>query len=185
VPGHAAGSACAFENEGGKISQALDGGADFVQGYFVLHCVGAGAGAFNFYVNSLGDFRSWEVGTFTMVAAAGSVGVDYFPGTPQQGAPPAAACNVAPDIVSAFFEGIVLTVTVETATGGAAPYPTLVTDDFVRTFRLDFDTSTVQPRTIDGVACDLPLAAQLSLHLTQTAADYAYDPNAPRDCNAP
>ena len=152
VPGHAAGSDCAFENEGGKIFQAVDGGADFVQGYFVVRCMDAGAGAFNFYVNGLGDFRSWEVGTFTMVAADVSVGVDYFPNTPQQGAPPAAACNVTPDIQSAFFEGIVLTVTVETATGAAAPYPTLVTDDFVRTFRLDFDTSTAQSRTIEGAA---------------------------------
>ena len=156
-----------------------------MQGYFALRCVDAGAGAFNFYVNSLGDFRSWEVGTFTLAAAPTSVGVDYFPNMPQQGTPPAAACKLTPDILSAFFEGIILTVTVETATGGGAPYPTLVTDDFVRTFRLDFDTSTVQPRTIKGVACDFPLAAQVSLHLTQTAADYAYDPDAPRDCNAP
>jgi hypothetical protein len=180
VPGQTAGSDCAFQNEGGKILPDLDGGADFVQGYFALRCVGAGAGAFNFFVNSLGDFRSWSVGTFTIVATPEAVGVDYIPNTPQQAAAPAGTCNPA-----AHFDDIVLTVTVETATGGAAPYPTLVTDDFVRTFRLDFDTSTVQPRGNDGADCDLPVAAQVSLHLTQTAADYVYDPNAPHDCNAP
>jgi hypothetical protein len=179
VPGHSAGSDCAFANESGKIFPPLDGGADFVQGYFTLRCVGAGAGAFNFFVNSLGDFRSWSVGTFTMAAPQNAVGVDYVPNTARPAAAPP-ICNPA-----AWFDGIVLTVTVETATGAAAPYPTLVTDDFVRTFRLDFDTSTVQPRDNDGAACDLPVAAQVSLHLTQTAADYAYDPNAPRDCNAP
>jgi hypothetical protein len=180
VPGQTAGSDCAFENESGKISAALDGGADFVRGYFAVRCVGAGAGAFNFFVNSLGDFRSWSVGTFTIVATPDSVGVDYFPNTPQQAVAPAGTCNPA-----AWFDDIVLTVTVETATGGAALYPTLVTDDFVRTLRLDFDTSTVQPRGNDGADCGLPIAAQVSLHLTQTAADYVYDPNAPRDCNAP
>jgi hypothetical protein len=180
VPGPAADSGCAFQNEAGKVARALDGGADFVTGYFALRCVGAGAGAFNFFVNSLGDFRSWSAGTFTILAARGSVGADYFPNTPQPGAAPAGACSPA-----AWFDDIALTVTVETATGEAAPYPTLVTDDFVRTFRLDFDTSTVQPTGNDGTACDLPVAARVSLHLTQTAADYAYDPNAPRDCNAP
>jgi len=174
VPGHTAGSDCAFENSG-KISPGLDGGADFVQGYFALRCVGAGAGAFNFFVNSLGDFRSWSVGTSVIVAPPDSVGADYYPNTPQQAPAPAGTCNPA-----VHFDDIALTVTVETATGGAAPYPTLVTDDFVRTFRLDFDTSTVQPRGNDGAECDLPFAAQVSLHLTQTAADYTYDPRTPR-----
>jgi hypothetical protein len=178
VPGDTAGSDCAFQNESGKIFPPLDVGADWVQGYFALRCDGGRAGGLDFYVNSLGDIRSWPVGTFTIVAPPDSVGADYSPNTPQQA--PAGTCNPA-----AWFDDIVLTVTVETATGGAAPYPTLVTDDFVRTFRLDLDTSTVQPRGSNGVACDLPLAAQVSLHLTQTAADYAYDPNAPRDCNAP
>ena len=72
-----------------------------------------------------------------------------------------------------------LTVVVENATGTAAPYPTLVTDDFVRTFRLEFDTSSVTPRMSGtGKACDFPVTEQVSLHLTQTAADYVYDPHA-------
>ena len=72
-----------------------------------------------------------------------------------------------------------MTVTVETATGGPAPYPKMVTDDFVRTFRLDFDTATA---TSAGQPCDLPVTGKVSLHLTQTAADYVYDPDAPCLC---
>ncbi len=180
APGQTANSDCAFENASGKIFPAGDGGADFVQGYFALRCVGAGLGAFNFFVNSLGDFRMWEVGTFTMAAAPEGVGLDYFPGAPRQVAAGPPPCSPA-----AWFDGIVLTVTVEAAAGGSAPYPELVTADFLRTFRLDFDTSTVQPRGNDGAACALPFVAQVALHLTQTAHDYGYNPDAACDCNAP
>ena len=86
VPGHSAGNDCAFANESGKIFPPLDGGADWVQGHFALRCVGAGAGAFNFFVNSLGDVRSWSVGTFTMAAPQAGVGVDYFSNTAQPAA---------------------------------------------------------------------------------------------------
>jgi hypothetical protein len=57
-----------------------------------------------------------------------------------------------------------------------------VTDDFVRTFRLDFDTSSVPATNGVGEPCDLSLSAQVSLHLTQTAADYVYDADAPCIC---
>ena len=107
--------------------------------------MGTGAGTFNVLVSKLGDFRDWPAGTFTMRAPAHSVGIDYYPAVsqPTGTVPP---CGVATDLPD-----IVLTVTVETATGGRAPYPKLVTDDFVRTFRLDFDTSSVQATDSDGV----------------------------------
>ncbi len=101
-----------------------------------------------------------------MTAAGDSVASDYGSGN----------CSVA------YWNGMTMTVMVETATGGAAPYPKLVTDDFERTFRLSFDSSTATPTMSDGLACDYPLTAQVSLHLTQTAADYVYDPNAPCIC---
>ena len=78
---------------------------------------------------------------------------------------------------------MVVTVVVDTATGTAAPFPKLVTDDFVRTFRLEFDTSTVTPTTHEGGVCNYPVTGRVSLHLTQTAADYAYDPNARCICS--
>ena len=74
-----------------------------------------------------------------------------------------------------------LTITVETATGRAAAYPTLVTDDFERTFRVDFDTTGVTPAIPRG-ACDPVISAQVSLHLTQAVNDYVYDANAPCIC---
>ena len=83
---------------------------------------------------------------------------------------------------SADIDGVVMTVTVETATGSRAPYPQLVTSDFVRTFRLDFDTSTATVTRDGDGPCAPPIAAQVSLHLTQTAADYVYDPNALCNC---
>ena len=71
-------------------------------------------------------------------------------------------------------------VDVEVATGSAAPIPKLVTDDFVRTFRVEFDTSGATARTLQGEVCDFPVSEKASLHLTQTAADYTYDANPPR-----
>src|SRR4029078_7092570 len=94
VAGDTPGNDCAFENASGKIfPPSSDGGADWVQGYFALRCSGAGAGAFNLFVNSLGDFRSWEVATFTIVAPRDAVGMDYFPDTPRQS--PARRCGTA------------------------------------------------------------------------------------------
>jgi len=177
VPDPSSSSDCIFNQDWGSISPTGDAGADRgLSGYFSLRCIGAGAGRFNFFVSHLGDIRDWPAGTFTMVAPANSVGIDYYP----ESSPPAG--TVSPCDIAVYLVGIVLTVTVEIATGGPAPYPKLVTDDFVRTFRLDFDTSSVEPTTGHGIVCDFALAAQVSLHLTQTAADYVYDPDAPCIC---
>lgn len=140
-----------------------------VEGYSTLKCNGAPQVPFSFLLSRLGDFRAWSVGTFTIVATTQNFGIDL-------------AGSAGGNCNPATFDGMAMTVTVETATGGAAPYPKMVTDDFVRTFRLAFDTSTVAPTTSDGVPCDFPLSAQVSLHLTQAAADYVYDSNAPCQC---
>ena len=40
------------------------------------------------------------------------------------------------------------------------------------------DTSTATSTTSGGEPCDIPFVGQVSLHLTQTAADYVYDADA-------
>ena len=178
VPYPSSSSDCTFDQVWGSIYPAGQTGADDVlSGYFSLDCSSAGAGRFNFFVSDLGDVRNWSAGTFTMVATRYGVGVDYYPNSSQPAGPAGIACGVATSL-----EGMLRTVTVDTATGERAPYPKLVTDDFVRTFRLDFDTSSAQPRNGNGVVCDFALAAQVSLHLTQTAADYVYDTEALCGC---
>lgn len=178
VPYPASGSGCTFDQSWGTIYPVGDTGADtLLGGYFSLRCAGTAAGDFNLTASKLGDVRDWPAGTFTMTPPNNTFGLDYHPGASQPAGPAGTACGVA-----TYLDGIVLTVTVETAAGGRAAYPKLVTDDFVRTFRLDFDTSSVQATNGVGEPCDLALSAQVSLHLTQTAADYVYDADAPCIC---
>jgi len=167
---------CSFTFNKGSISRSVsDGGADRLsQGWFDLVCGGGGHGHFDVVASHLGDPRTWSVGTFQVVAEANAVGTDYFPSLATNGA-------VATGCTTASLTGMVLTITVETAVGGAAPYPKLVTDEFERTFRIEFDTATATPSTSSG-PCDFAVTANVSLHLTQSAADYVYDPNAPCVC---
>jgi hypothetical protein len=168
------GTDCSFAFTQGRIySPAGDVSADqLLPGYFDVRCGGGGNGGFDFVFWQLGDYRDLSAGTFTMVAPTGNFAMDFF------GPVPAYSCTGAVDV-----RGLVLTVTVETATGHGAMYPQLVTGDFVRTFHLDFDTSTATATTSGGQACDFPVVGQVSLHLTQTAADYVYDPNASCGCD--
>jgi hypothetical protein len=152
------------------------GASALIEGFFTVQCAATWAARFNIGLSKLGDFRDWSAGTFTVVAPAQRVGLDYYPTAAPPPGPAGKECPVA-----TVLDGIVLTVNVETATGAAAPYPQLVTGDFVRTFRL-FDTTSVQARDATGAACDLALAAQVSLHFTQTTAEYVYDPNTPCIC---
>lgn len=80
------------------------------------------------------------------------------------------------------LDSVGVTVVVEDAVGTAAPMPYLVTDDFVWTFRVEFDTLAATARSSTGEVCDYPVCEKVSLHLTQTAADYAYDANALCPC---
>lgn len=123
-----------------------------------LSCSAGQYGHFDVAITGLGDARDWPAGTSTQLASAGKVDVLTLVG-------------------STCLDDLALTLTVENATGGAAAYPQLVTADFVRTFRLDFDTSTVTPKDSDGGECNPVMGAKVSLHLTQTAADYVADPN--------
>lgn len=164
---------CSFTFNNGSIYRPVsDGGADtLIQGWFELSCGGGGHGRFDVVASDLGDPRSWSVGMFQVIAESKTVGIDYFPILATNGA-------VTTDCTTAFPAGMILTITVETAVGGAAPYPMLVTDDFERTFRVEFDTATATPSTISG-PCNFAVTTNVSLQLAQTAADYAYNPNAP------
>ena len=135
--------------------------------YLDVRCGGGGNGGFDLALWVSDDYRDWSAGTLTMTVPTGDFEMEFF------GPVPAYSCTGTVDL-----RGLVMTVTVETATGGRAPYPQLVTSDFVRTFRLDFDTSTATATYGGGQACALPIVAQVSLHLTQTAADYVYDADA-------
>ena len=119
VPYPSSSSDCTFDQTGGSIHPVDDAGGDvLLGGYFSLRCPDGGAGEFNFSVSDLGDFRKWSAGTFTKVASVRSVAVDYYPNTSQPVGPAGIACGVATDL-----KGIVLTVTVETATGGRGTLP--------------------------------------------------------------
>jgi hypothetical protein len=161
---------CSFTFNRGRIDQPVsDGGADrFNEGWFELRCGGGAQGQFDVVASVLGDPRTWSAGTFQMIADRRAVGIDY----PGLGASP-----VASGCSTAYFPGLVVTVTVEAAVGGAEAFPKLVTDDYQRTFRVDFDTATATPTTNDG-SCDFAVTTKASLHLTQTAADYVFEPNA-------
>jgi len=91
---------------------------------------------------------------------------------------------VKTDCPVANLNGVVMTITVASATGGRAPYPKGVTDDFSRDLRVDFDTASVVPTTswTPPAPCTAAVTVQASLHLVQTAADYVYDPNASCPC---
>ena len=172
VPAPAPTGACSYTFDKGKIYPLGDAGAaTLFGGWFSLRCNGGDAGTFDLSISSLGDFRDWSPGTFTIAPAALDFGIDSFGS--------GASCT------SAGYPGILLTITVEAATGGAAPYPKIVPDDFVRTFRLDFDTSGIAPTKYGGSdSCAFPVVVgPVSLHLTQTAADYSYHPTAPCACD--
>jgi hypothetical protein len=160
------GTDCLFSFTKGRIIDHGDAAPEgLVEGFFSLACSAGDRGVLDFVVSDLGDFRDWSGGSFTIFATKRNFGVDG-----------AGGCGVG------YFDGMAMTVTVEAAIGGAAPYPKLVTDDFARTFRLEFDTSTVPAINGNNEPCHVPFVAQVSAHLTQTAADYVYDPNAQCFC---
>jgi len=161
---------CSFRyNKGQIIDYPGANKEQVIAGYFNVQCNSAGGGGFDMAIRDPGDFRSWQASSWQMAAAQGSVIADVGPSA-------GLGCN------GLYFDGMALTVAVETATGGAAPFPQVVTGDFARTFRLDFDTSTVTPANSRGETCATSVSAQVSVHLTQTAADYVVFPNASCGC---
>jgi hypothetical protein len=72
-----------------------------------------------------------------------------------------------------------VSVDVSRAEGAAAPYPTLVTSDYVREFAIHVET--VASQMVSGYGCS-PVSAVLDLKLSQTAADAVFQPMAPLPC---
>jgi hypothetical protein len=141
-----------------------------IPGTVAFGCVGEGQQEFNFLGLDLGDPRDWSVGTFTL--------------QDKKCAMECSSCAPAPgptgkSCLYGTLDSVSVKVDVEIATGRAAPIPKLVTDDFVRTFRVEFDTSGATARTPQGEICDFPVSEKASLHLTQTAPDYTYEANPP------
>jgi hypothetical protein len=161
---------CSFRYSKGEILASSGVNPDrVIAGYVYIQCDSTGGGGFDMGVQDPSDFRSWQAGASQMPAAKGSVIADVGPSS-------GLGCN------GLYFDGMELTITVDTATGGPVPFPKVVTDDFTRTFRLDFDTSTVTPANSGGEPCAVSVSAQVSVHLTQTAADYVVSPDAQCAC---
>jgi len=170
VTGEPSAGQCRFEYQG----VLYQSGAEIaVPGPQALACSGGAGQLLNYLGLDLGDPRKWSVGTFTLLNQA--CATECSACAPAAG-PAAKPCSAA------VLDSVSVKVTVETATGEAAPLPKLVTDDFVRTFRLELDTSAATARTSMGEVCDYPVTEKVSLHLTQTAADYVYDANALCPC---
>jgi hypothetical protein len=170
VPSPPSAGQCSFRyTKGWIINYSSATHESVIPGFVDIQCDSVGGGGFDMGIRDPGDFRGWQASSWQMAAASGGVLADVGPSS-------GFGCN------GLSFDGMELTVTVETAAGGPAPFPQVVSDDFVRTFRLDFDTSTVTPTRSGGATCSVSLSAQVSVHLTQNAADYLADPNASCGC---
>jgi hypothetical protein len=148
-----------------------DAGAETINdGYISITCHTMDGESIDLSVNHIGDVRDWSVGTFTATMPGLTAYVPPTDATPN-------LCEAPPNLAA-----IPATVTVETASGGPLPLPKMVTDDFARTFWFDFDIPAGVYTDLNAVSCEFPATAHVSLHLTQTAADYVHDPNALCGC---
>jgi hypothetical protein len=167
VPSYAAVGQCSFGYQG----VVYESGREHARpGLRVFGCEAGHEQAFNYLGLDLGDPRGWSVRTYTWKNEDGAIECSsYAPTSGPAGNP----------CLHASLDSVSVKVDVETAIGGKAPVPKLVTDDFVRTFRVEFDTSGATARVPFGEVCDFPVTVKASLHLTQTAADYVFDADAP------
>jgi hypothetical protein len=74
-------------------------------------------------------------------------------------------------------QGVSVKLVVDEATGGAAPYPTMVTAHYRRNYQIQVDTGAMT-----DTACGT-IAVSVTVQLQQTNADIAYDPNGPCICD--
>ena len=164
VPAPPMGFDCSFNFPGGQVYQ----GSEVNLGAITLTCAATPYAPFDLTISGLGDIRDWPAGSFTLVALPRSVALKW---------PGATNCG------DVSFDLLALNVTVEIAAGGSAPFPQLVTGDYARVFRVEFDTASVTPTKAHGIDCDdFPMSGKVSLHLTQTAADYVANPDAVCRC---
>jgi hypothetical protein len=170
VSGEPSPGQCRFDYQGVVYESGVEVAAP---GNGALACIGENGVLFNYLGMDLGDPRGWSVGTFTLQNRACATECSSC-------SPPAGPASKP--CLYGTLDTVSVKVVVEIATGAAAPRPKLVTDDFVRTFRVEFDTSAATARTPAGEVCDFPVTEKASLHLTQTAADYVYDATALCPC---
>jgi hypothetical protein len=116
-------------------------------------------------LNHLPDPRALTAGTHTMTPAEAGLAFEVSEMYPTQ-------CRV--EVTTGT-----ISVDVSRAEGAAAPYPTLVTSDYVREFAIHVET--VASQMVYGDSC-APVSAVLDLNLGQTAADAVFDPMAPLPC---
>ncbi len=110
----------------------------------------------------LADLRNWPLGTHSFRASqAMAIELCDQPGRAGRG------CTMCrPNL-----DDVLMTVVVEEAEGGPAPYPTMVTPDYRRRYRIELDTGALSTDHCDG------LAVSLALRLEQTAAQFVNDPH--------
>lgn len=159
VPSPPSGYDCSFKSSPGSLVSKDGTSSELVTpGSVTISCSGAPYGIFDLVISALGDVRDWPVGTMSITAPPTSV---VFKNA------------VATGCGDIDLAGLAMTMTVETAVGGSAPYPQLVTADYRRVLWIDFDTASATPT---GGSCFLPFSGKVSLHVYQDRHDFAAYP---------
>jgi hypothetical protein len=144
-------------NSGVEVGQPVSESA-------VLRMTCSGGTGYDFWLTfSLGDLRNVGVGS-------------YAPGSPRVSYP---EVNASETICSGSVPASGVRVVVEEAVGGPAPYPEVVTPDYRRVVRVDFNYDTPQYADGDGDAgvCIASVRVVGHVRYTVVAADYRTDPD--------
>lgn len=139
----------------------------------MLSCSGGGVegGFHQLGLTKLGDPREWTKGVRTLRGDEAGLYLEICePGAGR-------GCTLC----KAKTDDVTVTVTVEEASGGKAAYPTLVTPDYKRVWRVDLDVATRPTVPVSGGGCPT-VSSKVSLRFEQTAADWKYDPHGPCIC---
>lgn len=113
-------------------------------------------------LHPLSDLRNWPVGTHAVRGSeAMLIELCDRPGRTDRG------CTMCrPKLDDAF-----VTVVIEEAEGGPAPYPDMVTPNYRRHYRIEVDTGALSADECEG------LNVSLALRFEQTAAQFVNDPH--------
>jgi hypothetical protein len=139
---------------------------EFVNG--IGPTVGCSADSASIWLNlhGLADSRTLVLGTHVLDPAATKLTVEV-------------SQNIGSRLCRMELTTATVTVDVPTASGGAAPYPALVTNDYVRRFAVHVEA--LSAKEVFGTGC-VPTSVTLDMMLEQTAADAVYDPTTPCIC---
>lgn len=108
----------------------------------------------------LGDLRERGVGTFPLAAEGDTLSAELE--------------GICGNAVCSAFGPVEATLTVELAAGEGAPWPDIVTDDYVRRYRLSYDSSSVLSGATSSQGCEAcgVLAIAFDLSFEHTSGDY-------------